>query len=970
MPQGNPYAQFGRSQRLSQFVDQSIPAELMLRSIAAKQERQDKAQALVDQTGLWDLENIGAGDEELVNETKEEIKKFVEEYSSKDKTTSQAQREIKNFVTQLTTDTKLKQVTKNQAKVAAMEKQIAALKLAGHQEFSPSVKRAQRIIQEYKDSGKKGEAFDSIDIEKALNLEAKEASLFDQMPAEQKMWFSDAVRNMPEGYTATQGWKGITDKRVTDRAKELAKDYKQTPEGQQALALYRELVLDYKKAKAAGQSTDGVGINPDQVSADDYLTSRLIKAGREFVGRQNTLSMQRTTPVSKDQGNNKKKKVPEVIVNQGQNIPFTAMNSMEDLNKQILDETDPTRKNQLIAIRDRRLNFANNTLNVQALDAANQKLIKDNTGNKEESIPVPKANDFARAAFFEADGTTSKILNADPYDIRKPGSKGVTDEMKQNVAANLPTQMAPIFAALSEFMPQLIEEQILDKHNIHFANNMKHGSTFHADYDIDSNGQLVHGITVSGVNPRLVKGEFGGTHMQPEHSIKGQFYSFKDMGVARKDLAFLDKFVRQPGAEGYRDGSKSKGIYQSDGHTSPFGRNERLHDVEQGGKWDRSINPYVSFIDSYEGLMYDKAMDAAGAIYSTDNDYSDDATDKIYSNLKDVGSNIEKQEGRSVITGKTVEGATATLSNAVDHVLSQIDADNFEVILAGGEGTRHPRSNEILQYIQNLAPGKVTTRAFLNDRGLSVTIGQGGIPWHISGKERGSQNMATVIIKEKKIGNFRDRSGTFDNLYDQLDANAENLSGKTGMESVLRSNINNQHQSLRELGINSGYADGLPAMPSGYDYTARLNPNDVNQPIGNKGADQRVQNVNPYYLGINGTNVSNEQIITAAETIEKHHPGSKENAALFKDYTKRKWIEAAFDYGFSREDALTAFNYREEKKKHVGETFWVGRDDEKQRLLEEVLSRAIYKPTLAANWNDFRTLINMLELSNQLDPLY
>ena len=112
MPQGNPYAQFGRSQRLSQFVDESIPAELMLRGITATQKRQDKMQDLLDKASMWNPDTLEGGDTELKERTKAGIKDFSDEWAMKNMSTAKNQLTVKNYLKGIALDDRIKQAEK------------------------------------------------------------------------------------------------------------------------------------------------------------------------------------------------------------------------------------------------------------------------------------------------------------------------------------------------------------------------------------------------------------------------------------------------------------------------------------------------------------------------------------------------------------------------------------------------------------------------------------------------------------------------------------------------------------------------------------------------------------------------------------------------------------------------------------------------------------------------------------------
>ena len=421
----NPFYNVRQSQRVSNFVDESIPAELMLRAGMAKQNQQDEIMNLVNQTGMFDANSIKGGDTDLINQTKERVNKFVDENSGKDLTNPQSQQQVYRFARELAQDKKIKQVEANYNKVQQMNATIAKLKAAGNQAFDPSIKLAQRKLQEYTNNPEKmGEDFGSLDIEKALDLHKKEQTYFDQMKANGGESFSENIKALQnKDMFGKNSTLSISEQRIVDRARSVAQDYASTPEGEQALAIYREKVL-------SGE------IDPNEKSGGEYLAERLIRTGDEFSFERNS-KQAISNPAAARKNAAKKAQEPNYIKseNPGQ---------IENVNYDELKKRSAEGDVESISTTDR----------------MNNEVLRTPEG-KERGKKIHEISE----SIIKRTPTAEKMMEVGELKrfVSEPESKEF-DFITQN-----------IYSPLSKELPNLIKEEIDVRHNSTFAKALDSG---------------------------------------------------------------------------------------------------------------------------------------------------------------------------------------------------------------------------------------------------------------------------------------------------------------------------------------------------------------------------------------------------------------------------------------------------------------------------------------------------------------
>lgn len=943
----NPYYTARRSAPMSHFVDQSLPTELMLKAGAAKQEQQNQMMSLIDQAGLWDLDNIGGGDKELVDRTRKKVEEFVDQNNSRDLTSSSAQRDVKKFLSKLTTDTNLKQVTLNKKKVDQMNDTITKLRAAGNQEFDPSVKLAQRRLDAYLASGREGEEFDKIDIEKALALHAAEAKLFDQLKEFGGQEFTKNIKGLPSGFTGKRAWKTITDERIRKRANQVADGYMATPEGQQALALYREHVLDYQNSLDTNpglRNEDRPGINPQEESAKDFIIGRLIDAGMEYEKQDESVSMQRSYfPTSSSSNNNKKTPpadpiiIPKQTTTEGDKDE-TDIDELRGKEQELREQGNIVEADKVLAQIQDRENYTLNTPEAQGINESLKNLVTGNTGNLETSIPQATAQDFATKALdpegkgemVELDYLTRKYLNR----RLKAGEALVTKESVEKAATDLNSKLAPIYEALSKYMPDLINSEILEKHNPHFAYQMKQGSTFHPDYQVDKDGKIVHGVTISGTDARQGK-YFGLYNKQHYAAPRGKFVSYKEMGVAEEDLTFLSGLRKNAGAEG-SDTIPNKKFTTDQGSSMIMSE----HDTEN--------KPWVDMHNTLQGKLYKKLMNNASGIYSSDNMVYNDATDDIFEKVEKYNELIEKQDGREARQLRYMRASDKKTGDAIDYILSSANWNNYEVVNPGGGVMDAEEQQKILRTFSNAGASKLTVDAGLGRKELLVRINKG---------TDAKPDKESYTIREKTIGGLPQRSQSFDKIYANLSEGSSELVGSVDM--VNQFTLNN-HQPI--MNVLKGYAG---SWKYGNNFTVRKNREDVVVTGTNEdGVTTRVQGTRPFILGTTDANggtadVTYGRLYNAVEALEKRTGLSAQAKNNLRQTKGRYFINAAIQNGFSRDDAAQAFEYKESKSKPGFE-----RDVDKQKKLTQVML-SLTNPATARNYFDLQEYGNLMTLSAQ-----
>lgn len=458
----NPFFRVSRSTPMSHFVDESIPADLLLKAGLAKQGQQDKMRNIINTVGAFDQEALKGGDTAYIDATKEKINQFVDANMGIDLTSPQAQSEVFKFARGIQQDKKLKQINNNLAKVRQYYKDVEKL---GSKAFTPAVQQSNRIINDYIASGMQGEDFGNLHVEEALNLHKKRQEYFNQMKANGGEEFTNQIKQL-KGLYGKVGWKGISNNRIKAQAKSIANDYMLTPEGRQEVMLYEEL-------KRNGNLPD------PNMTATEFVGDRLLRTGMEFAFNQNTVSFNKGL----NDAFNEEKEAAQVISDPGAAIN-AGETSYSDLQDIVNSKTaTPQQKRNAQAILDRTKNLVAESPEGKAAQAQIDAQL--------DKLPKLTGDDFLKGAlevypestFMNPDGNTNMLS--------KEGYSAI---------------LKPALNKLSADLPRILKEELSVNKNTTLADNLEDGSIFRPAYDKE--GRII-GIGIVGTDRKYSWNDLG-----------------------------------------------------------------------------------------------------------------------------------------------------------------------------------------------------------------------------------------------------------------------------------------------------------------------------------------------------------------------------------------------------------------------------------------------------------------------------
>jgi len=276
----NPFFNVRQSRPMSHFVDESMPAELMLQAGIAKQGQYDKGLQLANMLSSFDQAAIpNSGDETYVKRLQEEFNTFVDGNINKDLSNNQIQAEMFKHIRKIQQDPQLKNVRANLAAYQKLMEDSSELYKKGKR-FDPSLNRSLREVQRYASSGEEGGRIGQLGVAEALNLQDKEQSYFEPIQASGGERFVQDFKNF-QGLYFKQGSKGVSQDRIGQQVNLAVNDYATSSEGKQALEIYQDMI------DRGQQPLDMAGkpiTNPGQ-----YLFDRLMRTGTAYVFGQSTV---------------------------------------------------------------------------------------------------------------------------------------------------------------------------------------------------------------------------------------------------------------------------------------------------------------------------------------------------------------------------------------------------------------------------------------------------------------------------------------------------------------------------------------------------------------------------------------------------------------------------------------------------------------------------------------------------------
>lgn len=268
----NPYFRpSGPGAPISQFVEEKLPAELIMSNLKGKQAIQDKWAATRDQLKLWDARAVTNRDKNLIDSVKKDVDALSTEWSNKDLTTGEAASAIRKMAMFLRDDPRLKIAKQHVAYEDALRE---SRKKEGAEFFDKRWRDWQRQKYAYDSRGDMTTEGDSMrEVLGAKHLKRRDA---------QEKYFNNLRDNLTEtfGKVSVQGLetymktgrKGILPQDVMRQLEGAVVDYMSTPEGKQDIEIYEDIMLSNGK-------------QPTREGAREYVRSLLGNAGMERVGQ-------------------------------------------------------------------------------------------------------------------------------------------------------------------------------------------------------------------------------------------------------------------------------------------------------------------------------------------------------------------------------------------------------------------------------------------------------------------------------------------------------------------------------------------------------------------------------------------------------------------------------------------------------------------------------------------------------------
>lgn len=415
----NPFTNIRQSQRMSNFVDESIPADLMLRAGLAKQGQQDEQMKMLNLIGEFDENAIKGGDTTYIDQKKDEVNAFVDANLGKDLTSTQAQGDVFKFARNLHQDKKRKNIARNYTQYQQLMADAAELKKASKL-FDPSLSHSMRTLNAYMDSGVQGGDIGALGVSTALNLNKKEQSYFAPLKASGGEKYKKDFAEF-QGLYFKYGNKGVSNSRVGKEVENAVADYRTSSEGEQALQIYEE-------AQASGTPLKDMR-GRDIANSQHYLMDRLARTGSAFTYGTSTVDYNKGL---NERLNPKKEKTTAPVGSPGGTVDLGNISYTDALEKLKDPKTTKVQRLALEGIISKsRKNVAETPKGIE-LEAGMTKLA--------DEIPKPASGDFIKR-----------------YIDNKIG--GLTPE--QETERNNTAKVAGDF--LAKHMPQVIQDKLGEK---------------------------------------------------------------------------------------------------------------------------------------------------------------------------------------------------------------------------------------------------------------------------------------------------------------------------------------------------------------------------------------------------------------------------------------------------------------------------------------------------------------------------
>lgn len=298
----NRFFQPGRSQRISQFVPNQLPTNLLSNMVLRRQAAQDQARnMMLAQQAAFQHPTSFSQDEAKVKQKRAELDKFIADNFNQDLTRGGKQAEIIRYASGLKQDKELAAIDARTKNVAEFSKRVKELQEKG--KLDPLLASAQYAkINEYANSNtfSLDNTLSGLTLAEKLDLHKKEESYFNNMPKLE----NDVLVNA-NNYLASKGisgnselddilvsvkQSGIGSDRIATQALNSLEGYAGSAEGLQAGERYDEMVRQGMVDPNKSYTVDINGQPTTLSGKSAHLFKRLYLTGMEKSGISTTLS--------------------------------------------------------------------------------------------------------------------------------------------------------------------------------------------------------------------------------------------------------------------------------------------------------------------------------------------------------------------------------------------------------------------------------------------------------------------------------------------------------------------------------------------------------------------------------------------------------------------------------------------------------------------------------------------------------
>lgn len=369
-----------RGQYVSQFIPQQLPTDLLLQGLANKQKTYNDQLNRINLLGDWTQPALSGYDTEFVNQKKQEIRGFIDNMSQKDLSLPQTQQEYINFTRQLRDNEDLKKVAGSYSKhqeFLDIDKKIKAGNATDYEEafYDDYLKR----FNVYTAKGGKGFKGDiqlgDQNILKGTDIQKAQEELFDHIKADG----SESIAALEGGISYKNGWEGVSGKKISSAvANEFDNFYKSRAGEQLGARFDMNFSNSVDPSKSIGMIVKDM--TPEQrqqyeAKRREYVMNNTLKTGQTFIyGKSTTNKDQALNEQHKIDMENPQQPAIEVIgnvVDPNSTDWYRASAQLESIK-----QTAPKLQDQISRVDKIKQLVTNGKLNVNALDAADQELLK------------------------------------------------------------------------------------------------------------------------------------------------------------------------------------------------------------------------------------------------------------------------------------------------------------------------------------------------------------------------------------------------------------------------------------------------------------------------------------------------------------------------------------------------------------------------------------------------------------------